>query len=228
MYKLETIEKLEGTIVVETGLHIGAGDMEIHIGGTDNTVVKHPKTLEPYIPGSSMKGKMRSLLEHYLGLIQGANPVSLKDLQSNPNDKNILSILQLFGASAGDDTDKKEVTKHNLISRLSFSDCFISKESKDEMLTEIKAENYINRASGTAGAPRFIERVPRGIKFDFKLTIKKYEGDDENYLKKIIDLGLLLLELDGIGGNGSRGYGRIKFEDINFERKLSAYENLRN
>jgi CRISPR-associated protein Csm3 len=66
--KLNKISVIQGTIELKTGLHIGGGDTEMHIGGTDNPVVKHPHTNEPYIPGSSLKGKIRSLLELKYGI----------------------------------------------------------------------------------------------------------------------------------------------------------------
>ncbi len=67
--KLREIKTIKGKIILKTGLHIGSGNMEMQIGGTDNPVIKHPHTHEPYIPGSSLKGKMRSLLEYYYGIV---------------------------------------------------------------------------------------------------------------------------------------------------------------
>ena len=80
--QLTHIRKLEGTITLKTGLHIGAGDTEMRIGGTDNPVVKNPLDNRPYIPGSSLKGKIRSLLEWQLGLvnISGKSPFSFQHL----------------------------------------------------------------------------------------------------------------------------------------------------
>ena len=59
--KLVRIYTITGTIETVTGLHIGAGKDSIEIGGMDNPVIKHPHTGEHYIPGSSLKGKVRSL-----------------------------------------------------------------------------------------------------------------------------------------------------------------------
>ena len=83
------IKMITGTIQVVTGLHIGAGNSEMHIGGTDNPVIKNILTNEPYIPGSSLKGKMRSLLQLYTG---------------KENDEN---VAKLFGVSASDDKVNK-------------------------------------------------------------------------------------------------------------------------
>lgn len=219
--KLKTIKQLTGNIVLKTGLHIGAGDTELHIGGADSTVVKHPKTLKPYIPGSSLKGKIRSLLELYLGLInftKDGKPVSLttlSDLKNNPTNLEMAkNILKLFGAGASSDTT--DDTSGILTSRLSFYDCNISKECENEILTEVKAENTINRINSMATNPRFFERVPQGIKFDFCLSIKEFEGDGEELLI-LLKKGLRLLEFDSLGGSGSRGYGKIKFENLKLD-----------
>lgn len=109
--KLIKIAQLKGQIELITGLHIGAGDTEMHIGGTDSPVVKHPQTLQPYIPGSSLKGKIRSLLELYSGLIADTNgkPVSWSTYQNRtmPEDlkSKALEILLLFGGGAQNDSD---------------------------------------------------------------------------------------------------------------------------
>ena len=218
--KLKTIKQLTGKILLKTGLHIGAGDTEIHIGGADSTVVKHPKTLKPYIPGSSLKGKIRSLLELSSGLITitKGEVVSLKTLNELKNDPVNLeiakNILKLFGAGAN--SDNIDDTSGILTSRLSFYDCNISKECENEILTEVKAENTIDRKSSMAANPRFFERVPQGIKFDFCLSIKEFEGDSEELLV-LLKKGLRLLELDSLGGSGSRGYGKIKFENLKLD-----------
>jgi CRISPR-associated protein Csm3 len=58
--------KLTSNLVVKTGLHIGGGSMSLDIGGIDKAVVRDPLTKHPYLPGSSIKGKMRSILERFL------------------------------------------------------------------------------------------------------------------------------------------------------------------
>lgn len=213
--KLESIKQLTGKIVLKSGLHIGAGDTELHIGGTDSSVIKHPKNQQPYIPGSSLKGKIRSLLELSSGLMlqtEGA-PINIDTYEKAGNEDKamVLNILKLFGAAA----NEKSASIEGLGStRLSFSDCFVSKECENDVLTEVKAENSINRVNGTAKSPRFIERVPQGITFDFSLSIKVFEGDNNEELLALLCKGMRLLEQDSLGGSGSRGYGKIKFEDL--------------
>lgn len=236
--RLSEIKKLEGTITLKSGLHIGSGNMEMHIGGTDSPVIKHPHTLEPYIPGSSLKGKVRSLLEMESGLMiyTDGNVVSSNTLQKNEVKTNPVlkakceAILKIFGSSGADKEDETVFGP----TRVAFADCYLDddwkKKAKDNrwLLTEEKSENVINRIKGTAENPRFIERVPEGTKFKFLLTFKILQDDDGNLFDELLK-GLKLLEMDALGGNGSRGYGRISFEfadqEINREFKaLNPFE----
>jgi CRISPR-associated protein Csm3 len=216
--KLNKIKQLHGVIILQTGLHIGAGDAEMHIGGIDSQVVKHPQTLRPYIPGSSIKGKMRSLLELYLGLINVTDgkvfqSKFLKDL-AEKDKAGAIALLKLFGDSA--DNEKNDLFIGS--ARLSFSDCFVSKKTEDYVLSEVKSENSIDRKTSQAANPRFIERVPQGVEFDFTISIKEFDTD-ESSLIELLKKGLKLLELDAIGGSGSRGYGRIKFADLKLDEQ---------
>lgn len=218
--QLKKIHTLEATLVLETGLHIGAGDTEIRIGGVDNGVLKHPLTAQPYIPGSSIKGKIRSLLEWRSGAVQ-EEPLGKKEFRNTENNpeqhKAVEQILKLFGISG--DTSDDEFQKKIGHTRVSFWDCFLNKEyvadleSRKLPMTEVKSENRINRIAGTAEHPRQTERVPAGAKFDFKLTLKEFEGDGEDLLKTLKE-GLKLLEWDSLGGSGSRGYGKVKFVNL--------------
>ncbi len=227
--KLNRIYTISGKIVLESGLHIGAGDTEMHIGGTDNPVVKHPHTNEPYIPGSSIKGKVRSLLEMRSGLMNytGGKPVSASVLEKELDEqqrKEAKMILKLFGSSGA---DKKEISRVGP-SRLSFADCSLSEESRDRTrdanlpYTEVKSENSINRIKGTAENPRFTERVVAGLSFDFNITIKEMDGDVG--LVEYLLTGLRMLSMDALGGSGSRGYGRVRFEfeDAEIQKNFDA------
>lgn len=218
--KLIGIKTYTGKIILKSGLHIGAGDTEMRIGGTDNPVIKHPHTLEPYIPGSSIKGKIRSLLELRSGILgkrkngDGA-PLSLKDLNALKEEKDkeeCINILKLFGISGADQDETGKIGP----SRVSFADCPLDENwkrlafEKNLAFTEVKSENSIDRIKGTALNPRFTERVPSDAEFRFGLTVKIMESDKQ--LEDFLFDGLKLLELDALGGSGSRGYGRIRFE----------------
>lgn len=215
--KLLTIKEIKGKITLKSGLHIGAGDMEMKIGGTDNPVIKHPHTLEPFIPGSSLKGKVRSLLEMRSGLMEksGGKPLSPSDLKkcNDEEKKDGKKILRLFGSSgAADDEDLTELGP----TRVSFADAFLNekwrKKATDNQwsLIEVKSENTIDRIKGTAEHPRFIERVPSGVEFDFCVALKIMENDKG--LEDFLIEGLRLLQRDALGGSGSRGYGKIEFK----------------
>ena len=217
--QLTNIHILEATLILETGLHIGGGDSEIHIGGIDNEVIKHPVSGEPYIPGSSLKGKIRSLLEWKSGAVQEA-PLGKKEYdnaQSEQQAAAIKQILQLFGISG--DTADESFQKEIGHTRVSFWDCPLNRDYAERLrsdnlpLTEAKSENRINRIAGTAQDPRQTERVPAGARFDFKLTIKEFDGDDEALSDTLLQ-GLKLLEWDSLGGSGSRGYGKVKLQNL--------------
>ncbi|MBF0154075.1 MAG: type III-A CRISPR-associated RAMP protein Csm3 [Magnetococcales bacterium] len=216
--RLKNIQEIKGNITLLTGLHIGAGNNEMHIGGSDNPVIRHPHSNEPYIPGSSIKGKIRSLLEWHAGLaaVNGGKPMSYATLDQAPDPAEALRILQLFGVSGGDNLDKEAALKVGP-SRLSFRDlpldqAWVEKiKRKNLPLTEVKMENTIDRVRGVADNPRNTERVPAGAKFQFSLSIKQLDGDGESLLG-LVFIGMKLLEMDSLGGSGSRGYGRIRWE----------------
>ena len=230
MRQLTSIITIKATLEIVTGLHIGADDSEMHIGG-ENAVIKHPLTGAPYIPGSSLKGKMRSLLEWRSGAVKEA-PLGAKDLENaDTKQSEIRRILQLFGMAGN---TKEEVDANQKLveeigsSRLSFWDCPLEKawekEARDNNhLTELKSENVINRISGVAKAPRYTERVPAGAKFDFQLSLKQFaddlSGDGKNPLLETVLQGLKLIEHDSLGGSGSRGYGKVKFVDLEIDGK---------
>jgi CRISPR-associated protein Csm3 len=202
------IVKLTGQIELLSGLHIGGGDDTMKIGGIDNGVIKDVNTDKPYIPGSSLKGKMRSLLEWDSGVvgIGDGSPFNSNLIEKLPEDKNLIknaeTLLKLFG-------DKEGAYG---ITRINVGDCSLHEASKEMILSEAKYENVINRQKGTAEHPRQIERVPAGVKFDFDIRVKVLEGDDEAKLMDMVKKGFELIESDYLGGSGSRGYGRVRFQ----------------
>ena len=202
---------LKGQIELLSGLHIGGGDDTMKIGGIDSQVIKDINTNKPYIPGSSLKGKMRSLLE-WNNRLDGYGEGELfnsKILEKvpEPDKKAAQNLLKIFG----DKENKFGIT------RISVGDCLLSKECEGLKLSEAKSENVINRESGTAEHPRQIERVPAGVKFDLVIRLKVFDekepyNDNENEQKEMVESGLKLIQNDYLGGSGSRGYGRVKFE----------------
>lgn len=225
--KLTAIRKFHGTLELVTGLHIGSGNNEMHIGGTDNPVLKHPLSQEPYIPGSSLKGKIRSLLEWRLGVVglTEGKPLGFRDINKlqGGEQSRAKDLLRLFGgAPEGSGQDMKLVEEIGP-TRLAFWDCSLTRAWVAEMnrrnllLTEAKMENMIDRIQGVAAhgmGVRNTERVPAGATFDFALTVRVHDGDD---LLAMVYEGLKLLELTGLGGSGSRGYGKVRFVSLSLD-----------
>ncbi|MFP3091136.1 type III-A CRISPR-associated RAMP protein Csm3 [Treponema sp. TIM-1] len=218
------LKKLSGQIVVKTGLHIGAGNDKIEIGGMDNPIIRNPLTREPYIPGSSLKGKMRSLLEWHLGKVQ--------DNKGKPCNcgKADCPICRVFGSannSKDSDESKESKEKHQTgPTRLIVRDAFLSAEDKKKMddgkaIVEEKYENSINRITAWAN-PRPIERVVPGVKFDFELVYRIINTNDDGKtdttnFDTVVLKALKLLKNDYLGGGGTRGNGRIDFINVKDE-----------
>ncbi len=206
--------KIRGTIVCETGLHIGGGNDVIEIGGLDNPVIRHPVTREPYIPGSSLKGKMRSLLEMFTGAVNAKGNVhSAEDCGGSMT----CPVCRIFGVSGADGSTFGP-------GRLIVRDARLSINRKGQQdngrTAEIKYENVINRIKGTA-IPRQMERVPADTEFEFSMNYRVFsvEGDggkgDMKLFDRVLDC-LKLLENDTLGGSGSRGYGQVSFQDVHY------------
>jgi CRISPR-associated protein Csm3 len=194
--------KITGKLTLLTGMHIGASNDFAPIGAVDSIVVRDPLKSEPIIPGSSLKGKMRTLL---------AKALTSEDVLKTCNNDDD-SIKRLFGAS-----------QPVIQSRLQFYDLFMEEDSVENLknktdlyLTEIKFENVIDRLTAVAN-PRQLERVPAGAEFGFVLVynlenLEEVEEDFEN-----ISTALKLLHMDYIGGSGTRGYGKVKISDLTIE-----------
>ena len=207
-----------GTLKVITGMHIGGSSEFAPIGAVDSPFIRDPFTHAPIIPGSSLKGKIRTLLAK----------LSCDGYILNEVEKDNIVISRLFGASG---------KSYALPARLQFFDLFVTEATKknftaietDTYIGEVKFENTISRTSGVAN-PRQIERVPAGAGFDFKLVynVESLEETEEDF--KTLATGFKLLENDYLGGHGSRGYGRVQFQDIqlkpigDFALDLASYE----
>ena len=200
---MKLIKKIKyvGRLTLLTGLHVGGSDTSMGIGGVDKNIVRNPVDNLPYIPGSSIKGKMRSLLEMHYGYTDDGKPTS-----DSTNE-----VGRLFGTANGN--------KGGSRSRLIVRDAFLNLdatprfENADLYYAESKTENAIDRIRVRSN-PRTIERVPAGAVFDINLILDVYEGDDEKQLQATLEKGLHLLEDDYLGGHGSRGYGQVKIEWI--------------
>jgi CRISPR-associated protein Csm3 len=220
--QLLRIQQLTGTLELLSGLRIGASEGEIRIGGVDNQVIRNAHDGgRPYIPGSSLKGKVRSLLEWRSGAVR-PEPLGVRDMSDGR--PLVRPILQLFGVGGGDQLSEAEASDLGP-TRLAFWDAQLRPawveriEGENLLLTEVKTENRIDRIRGVAEHPRQTERVPAGALFDFRLSIKVLNIDVEEgaALRRTLLQGLRLLELDSLGGSGSRGYGKVKLRDLKLD-----------
>lgn len=195
--KLEKKIIYTGTIELLTGLHIGGTNAALNIGGPDKFVVRNPINNIPYIPGSSLKGKMRALVEIANGETNGGKPTN------NPNTK----AGALFGVSGDSDNSRPS----RLIVRDAELDISDEKmfANTDLPYTESKTEVAIDRVTSKAN-PRTFERVPAGAKFKLNMVLNIFEGENEGELRNTLDQAIKLLEDDYLGGHGSRGYGQVK------------------
>jgi CRISPR-associated protein Csm3 len=218
---------LEGELHCETGLHIGAGKGSLEIGGSDNPVVKDAHG-HPYIPGSSLRGKIRSLLEQFSGAAVPSELVYLsrrkgQEVRIHQSDRPDDDICLLFGRNAGrmERVTGEPVDSHNASpARLAVFDAPLEMESitvsmrenLDDELTEVKSENAIDRITSQAN-PRTLERVPSGARFRVRFIMDVLCDEDAPLFGQLVQ-GLRLLEDDALGGGGSRGSGRVKFANL--------------
>jgi CRISPR-associated protein Csm3 len=228
---------LSGDLHCETGLHIGAGKGSLEIGGADNPVVKDAFGL-PYIPGSSLRGKVRSLLENALGLTTPAEMIYLskrrgQEVRIHQSDRPDDEICLLFGRSPGrvERVEGGEANENRAATpaRLTIYDAPLDPESitaqmrenLDDEITEVKSENAIDRITAQAN-PRTLERVPAGARFKVRLVLDVLCEEDKALAARVIE-GLRLLEDDALGGGGSRGSGRVRFSNLKLVWRNRAF-----
>ena len=200
---------IKGVLTTESGLHIGGTKDDIGISALDNPVIKDALTNAPYIPGSSIKGKMRSLFETS-GFAKG------KTLPCGCGDKDCI-VCKMFGAH-------RNTNAQSGASRVIFRDAYLTSDFENMTdITEIKTETAIDRSTGTAqrGSLRQSERVSAGVEFNYEINILVHEGDNADELYGMVKAGLKMIEATGLGGKVSAGYGKVNFH-IDEEGKYSV------
>lgn len=210
MEKLVKKIKYSADIELLSGLHIGGTNIAMAIGGPDKFVVRNPVDMKPYIPGSSLKGKMRALLEMALGQYE------VKKGKAAPCSDASKICGHLFGTAAASDNSQP--------SRVILRDALMTTDpdsliNTDLFMTEAKTEVAIDRITAQAN-PRTNERVPKGVCFQFEAILNIFSDDNEAELRKNFEKAIHLLEDDYLGGNGSRGYGHIAFRNMQVTEKI--------
>lgn len=223
---------ITGKLICETGLHIGGSTEGFEIGGVENPVVKDPLTDQPYIPGSSLKGKLRHLLEWSTGKIEKhpkhgsftahfcgtCDACIIFGVASDDTDKRVkagpprLTVRDAFLAKDPDKHDPKRFYNHEEIAELL---------GEENLYTEIKTENTLDRVTSEAN-PRPMERVPAGAAFQMEMIFDVYCANDIHLLKSLFT-AMHLLEDSALGGSGSRGHGKVKFADLEVELRPIEY-----
>ncbi|RJP30174.1 MAG: type III-A CRISPR-associated RAMP protein Csm3 [Candidatus Omnitrophota bacterium] len=210
MNKLTGHRIMRGVVLCVAGLRIGGSKESLEIGGTDNPILRHPITRHPYIPGSSLKGKIRSLLEQ-------------KECENvrrtgKPCDCGKCTVCKIFGCASARNTQD--------VTRVIFRDCQLTGKSLEKLkqaqeehgvpFAESKAEVSIDRKTGTASrsGPRWQERIPEGTEFDIEIVLRHFDGDPIDEYENFIREGIKLLQNDTLGGSGSRGYGKVLIKDL--------------
>ena len=205
--KLDHFVVFKGTIECVSGLHIGGSVEGIEIGGVDNPVIKHPVTQEPFVPGSSLKGKIRSSLEKKLDKVSpNGEPCSCGQCL----------ICRVFGAH-------KNTNQTQGPTRILVRDAALAEETRKlagdllkergQVYIEQKTENIIDRNKGNAQHPRTMERVPSGARFDLEIVLQVFDIDKdlEPEMIALLREGLRLVQETYLGGYGSRGSGQVRF-----------------
>ena len=202
---------VSGEIVLKTGLHVGGTNSSLNIGGPDKFVVRNPLSNKPYIPGSSIKGKMRSLLELMEGTINSENR------SYGPTKKSTDKAGNLFGTVGDQQQPSRLIVRDaELLTDLE------EFKNTDLPYTESKTEVSIDRITAKAN-PRTFERVPAGARFKLEMVLNVFDSDDQERLNASLKESLNLLQDDYLGGHGSRGYGQIEIQNLKFENRDKSY-----
>jgi len=207
--ELRKYKEIKALLVCKSGLRIGGTEANISIGGAENPIIKDAKGM-PYIPGSSLKGKLRSLLEYkYKRVKENGSPCDCgQPLQICP-------VCTIFGPHKN--------TKHELgPTRIIVRDAFLSANSLKDWekarsegvaFTETKTETSIDRRTGMA-VPRTQERVNAGTEFQLIISVRIFEPDDEAKIVDIIKEAINMISKDTLGGSGTRGYGWVEIKNL--------------
>lgn len=205
--------RITGVLETKTGMHIGGSSAFSAIGAVDSPVIKDVRNGKPMVPGSSLKGQIRTLLAK-----------KYNEAVVNP-DNDAECIRRVFGSAKKDKDNKVHASK------IIVSDMFLMNEDEIrnrgiESFTEVKFENSINRATAVAN-PRQIERAIKGLQFGIDMIYEVDNGKEDEVIDdiKLLAEGMKMLEYDYLGGSGSRGYGKVQFFDMTAKVVIGALDD---
>jgi len=206
---------IECNIEAKTGLHIGGAESSLSIGGVDNVIIRDPLSNRPYIPGSSLKGKMRSQMEKFHGLAQNRRIGSKVKIHTCDSASSYAgcAVCHIYGLPGELDfsTSTRLVVRDVQLTEASVAALQHAKTALP--MSELKFEVAIDRVT-SAATPRQMERVPAGAVFGpAEMVYSIYEEADLDRFANVVE-GMQLLEDDYLGGSGSRGSGKVAFTDI--------------
>jgi CRISPR-associated protein Csm3 len=212
---LEGVIKIDFILHCLTGLRVGGAAGGREIGGIENIVIRDPLTQEPYIPGSSLKGAMRSRYELYKGL-----PLSRKlAVQIHLCGDLDCDVCTVFGRMPElvEESAQQQSGRILNLTRLRVWDAFATEDTRRMWATfgsvEVKGENAIDRLTSRAN-PRFVERVVKGSEFECRMDFFILDGGRDAERLRVVFEALKLVEEDYLGAYGSRGYGRVSLRDF--------------
>ncbi|URZ03977.1 type III-A CRISPR-associated RAMP protein Csm3 [Clostridium felsineum] len=215
--RLTNIITLTTTMKLLSGIRICGSNEELNIGDIDSPVIRDPLTREPYIPGSSIKGSLRSILE----IVHGVN-----DENRGICNCGKCYICKLFGTAYNGNSNIQEAP-----TRLIFRDAKLTNKSRiilrkfNPSMVEIKKENTIDRITANP-TPRTLDRIPAGTEFLIEIQLKVFTNDDKDKFIEYIKSGLKLLEYNYVGGSGSRGYGKVEFSELKEKDSLGIIQKI--
>lgn len=231
---------IKGKIALKTGLHIGGSQESMQIGGIDLPVIRDSGNNLPYIPGSSLKGKLRSTIEKFGHRIRDGKTEGLSANRNIGTFRNKLyihccedvkyaiacDVCRVFGSSGDDRAMPREQKEKagNWPALLTVRDALLDETllRVSPQFTEVKVETGIDRTSMSAN-PRRVERVLPENKFNLEIIYSvesvALTGKDRlsfvpDTVKKDLENLLTAMEIiqnEGLGGYTSRGYGKVEF-----------------
>ena len=215
---------IRANIKALTGLHIGGSGAGLEIGGVDNEVIRNPLTNRPYIPGSSLRGKMRSQSEKVLGLAQnnriGNVTIHTCKTEGAYNANGGCPVCHVFGVPGEVEATGPTLLLVRDVNLTDQSAEVLDSSKTDLPYAELKTEVAIDRVT-SAAVPRTLERVPAGAVFGpAEFVFGVYDQADIGRLRYVIE-ALQLVEDDYLGGSGSRGSGKVTFVSIEVTARSS-------